>query len=110
MHALRPVAKNTLVHCIEPAGAAVKRGELAIFTKGGYILDARYNFHESENLCARWCGPRRVTKAINDYVYKVEDLRNGSMSEVHTTRPKFYSDASLDCSIFSPYILQSASC
>lgn len=37
-----------------------------------------------------------VLKLINSYVYKVEDLRNGTTKDVHAYRLKFYRDSSLD--------------
>lgn len=107
MQALRPVVESSLQANRARARTAAERGELANFTEGDYVLVARDEFHAGEKLCLRWRGPRRVTKAINDYVYQVEDLRNGILSDVHAARLKFYSDASLDAKVLLPHVLQS---
>lgn len=72
------------------------KGQLPNFEKGDFVLVAREHFHEGEKLALRWRRPRRVVKALSNYVYQVEDLRNGAHDEVHGTRLKFYHDASLD--------------
>lgn len=71
------------------------RSALPNFTEGDYVLVARNDFTAKEKLSLRWRGPRRIIKAINDYVYQVEDLRSGELQDVHATRLKFYHDRSL---------------
>lgn len=44
----------------------------------------------------RWCGTRIITKALNEYFFVAEDLRNCEQQEIHGTRLKFYHDASLN--------------
>lgn len=58
-------------------------------------------------MCLRWRGPRRVTKALNDYTFQVEDLRNGVLSIAHGTRLKFYHDPSLDTTAIMSHVLSS---
>lgn len=35
---------------------------------------------------------RRIVKAINEYVFSVENLRNGLLENIHVTRLKYYHD------------------
>lgn len=72
------------------------KGQLASSSEGDYVLVAREDFFEGEKLCLRWCGPRRVVKALREYVFRVEDLRNGKLDDVHGTRLKVYRDDDLD--------------
>lgn len=67
--------------------------------KGYYVLVAREELFEGEKLCLRSCEQRRIIKANNDYVYQVEDLRNGDLAGIHGTRLKLYSDDSLGKSL-----------
>ena len=83
------------------------RGQLANFMEGDYVLVAREDFHEGEKLCLRWCGPRRVIKALSDYVYRVEDLRTGNYDDVHASRLKFNHDADLDAAAIMSHVLSS---
>lgn len=86
---------------------AREKGELANFTEGDYVLYARKDFHEGEKLCLLWRGPRRVVKALNDYVFKIENLRTGKCGDVHDTRLKFYSDSSLNDKAILSHVLSS---
>ena len=60
-----------------------------------------------EKLAMRWRRPRRIIKALNDYVFQVEDLRNGTTKDIHGTRLKFYSDRSLDTRATMSHVLSS---
>lgn len=71
------------------------------------MLVARLNFHAGETLCLHWRGPLRVTKASNNNVYHVEDLRNGQLDEIHTLRLKFYRDDDFGEVIIMCHVLQS---
>jgi transposase InsO family protein len=42
-----------------------------------------------------WHGPYRVVAAINDHVFKVEDLVTGATKDVHAMHLKYYSDKTL---------------
>lgn len=68
---------------------------------------ARKDFHVGEKLSLRWRKPRRVIKALNDYVYQEEDLRNGDITGVHICRLKFYSDSSPDTKAIISHVLSS---
>ena len=93
---LHPVVQVSVANNRQRARDAMGRGELPNFTEGDFVLVAREDFTAGEKLSLRWRGPRRVIKAINDYVYQVEDLRNGELQDVHVTRLKFYHDDSLN--------------
>lgn len=75
--------------------------------EGDFVLVAHEEFHAGEKLCLRWCGRRRITKALNDYVYCVKDLRDGINDYVHVSRLKFYHDSSLDKEAIMPHVLNS---
>lgn len=60
------------------------------------MLVSRNHFFEGEKLCLQWRGPRRIIKALNDYTFRVEDLRTGDYDDVHGTLLKFYRDADRD--------------
>lgn len=66
---------------------------------------ARDNFTAGATFSLLCRGPCRVIKSLNDYVCLVEDLRNGSLDEVHGTRLKFYKDSSVHIdAIMSPIL------
>lgn len=93
---LHPVVQEALQTNRSKGRKSPSKGSLPNFTEGDFVLVAREDFHTGEKLCLRWRGPRRVVKPDNNYVHLIEDLRNGSVDEVHVTRLKFYHDASLD--------------
>ena len=104
---LHPVVQMSLKEHRERARKAASRGVPAGFSEGDYVLIAREDFSAGEKLCLRWRGPRRVVKALSDYVFQVEDLRNGSVEDVHASRIRFYSDSSLDSEAIFPHVLSS---
>lgn len=53
----------------------------------------------------RWRGPHRVTEELSDYVFQVEDLRNGMQEDDHGSILKFYSDSSLDTAAVMSHML-----
>lgn len=106
LEALHQVVERTLHANLRRACAFAEHGKLANFIEGDFVLVAREAFHKGEKLCLCWRGPRSVIEAINDYVYQVEDLRNGTLSEVHAARLKFYSGTSLDEKSLIPHVLQ----
>lgn len=57
---------------------AGNRGELANFTDGYFFLVARETFHNAEKLFLRLIALRRFLKPVNDHLYVVEDLLNGT--------------------------------
>lgn len=47
---------------------------------------------KGQQVCLRWRGLRQVVKALSDYVYQVEELRNGNIKDIHGNSLKFYHD------------------
>lgn len=47
-------------------------------------------------LRVKWCGPAQVVKAVSSWIFTVKNLITGDEREVHASRLKFYSDATLD--------------
>lgn len=64
--------------------------------EGDFVLVARNNFTAGEMHSLRWRDLRRVTKAMSDYVFQVQDLRNNRLENVHGSRLKFYQEISLN--------------
>ena len=83
---MHPVVQETVRKNREKARRAASRGSLPNFTEGDYVLVAREDFFAGEKLALRWRGPRRIIKALSDYVYQVEDLRNGTVEYIHGSR------------------------
>lgn len=83
------------------------RGRLSNFDVGDYVLIASADFHAGDKLELRWRGPRRVVKAVSDYIYTCEDLPNGVHEDVHISRLKFYHDAELDSEEVMSHVLAS---
>lgn len=52
-------------------------------------------------------GSRRIVKAVNNYLYQVESLRNGALEEVHISRLKFYCENSVDKEAVMSHVLLS---
>lgn len=93
---LHPRVNATLTKNRLQAREHASRGHLSNFEEGDYVLVARPEFHAGEKLCLRWRGSQGVTKALSDYVYQVEDLRNGQLDKVHASRLKMFRDSNLD--------------
>ena len=89
------------------AREAASRGKLPNFTEGCFLLVTKDEFYFGQKLAPRWRGPRRIIKAVSDYFYTVEDLRNGIPDDVHTTCVRFYLDKSLDTEVVVPHVLHS---
>ena len=104
---LHPVVKDAISENRERSRRAASRGELPNFEEGDYVLVAREEFFAGEKLALRWRGPRQVVKVLNDYVYRVEDLRNSTTTDVHGSRLKFYSDRDLNKPAIMPHVVHS---
>lgn len=72
MDSLHPIVENNLLSNRARARAVAKHGVLTYFTEADFVLVAREEFHKGEKLCLRWRGPRRVTKAVNDFEFKLK--------------------------------------
>jgi Integrase core domain/Chromo (CHRromatin Organisation MOdifier) domain len=65
------------------------------FDVGDFVLLAKREFSRGDKLTLRWRGPYRVLQALSDWVFNVEDLITGKCVDVHSSRLRFYHDASL---------------
>lgn len=83
------------------------RGSLPKFSEEDFVLVARENFAAGEKVALLWRGLRRVVKAQSEYVFRVEELRNGVIEEAHCSRLKFYHDSSLDQKAIMPNVIAS---
>jgi hypothetical protein len=55
-----------------------KRSVHAInFGLGDFVLVAKRDFRVGEKLTLRWRGPKRIVGVLFDFLFEVEDLRNG---------------------------------
>lgn len=104
---LHPLVQESLESSRKRIRESSSRGKLPKFAEGDFVLVARDDFTAGEKLSLRWRGPRRVVKAVSDYVFQVEDLRNGQLQEVHGTRLKFYRDSSLNTEAVMSHVVAS---
>ena len=65
-------------------------------TKGDYVLVGRVGNTKPGKLQITWLGPRRIVEVLSDWVFVVEDLRDGSRSTHHASRMKHYAAAAAD--------------
>ena len=61
------------------------------FSVGDFVL-VRITHGREHKLSFRWKGPRRITRAIGDTVYEVENLLSGQLETVHASRMILYRD------------------
>jgi hypothetical protein len=67
------------------------------FEKGDFVLVGTGKI--KDKLEARWKGPFRITRVVNESVFEVENLITGSCKEVHYVRLRPYNDADLNAQI-----------
>ena len=91
----------------EKSQAAASRGQLPNFSEGELVLVAREELFGGEKRDFRWRGHRRILKVLSDYLFQVEDLRNGMLRDIHGSRLKFYRDASQDTEVIMSHVLSS---
>lgn len=70
-----------------------------------FVLTEREPFHDDKKFVSLLAWSTKCYKAINDYVYAVEDLQNGLTDEVHVSKLKFYLDYSLDKKAIMSHVL-----
>lgn len=75
--------------------------------EGDYVHFARDDISVAEKLSLRWHGWRRVIGALKDYVYQVEDLRNGFLEDYYGFHLMFYHDLSLNTEAFLSHAVSS---
>ena len=74
----------------------MSKGQLPNFREGDLVLVAHEDFTVGEKLSLRCRGPGRILSCNSEYIFDVEDLRNGHVESVHGARLKFYADQSLN--------------
>lgn len=84
-----------------------REGSVPNFMEGDFVLAARQNFMAGEKLRLQWRAPRRIVKAPSNYVFQVEDLRNGNLDEIHGSRLKIYHNASLNTDAIISHVISS---
>ncbi len=65
------------------------------FIPGDWVLTAVPVKGPGSKLKANWRGPHKVTQAINEYVYEVEDIITNKKWKTHVVRMRQYHDPSL---------------
>ncbi|KAF0707151.1 hypothetical protein AaE_013747 [Aphanomyces astaci] len=60
------------------------------FNLGDYVLVGQVSEAFAKKLQVQWLGPRRIVTIVRDWVYRVEDLRNGAITTHHASRLKFF--------------------
>eukprot|EP00171_Calliarthron_tuberculosum_P003434 IDg3434t1 len=68
----------------------------AQFDIGDFVLVAKKEPHKGSKLLLKWVGPRRVTRALSEHTYEVQNILNEGLSIVHANRLKFYADSKLN--------------
>jgi hypothetical protein len=64
------------------------------FDVGDFFLVAQRDKQSVHKLSLRWRGPRRITRVLSDHVYEVEDIESGHTADIHSSRLRFFHDAS----------------
>ncbi|RLO04536.1 hypothetical protein DYB28_013217, partial [Aphanomyces astaci] len=60
------------------------------FNLGDYVLIGQVSEAFAKKLQVQWLGPRRIATIVRDWVYRVEDLRNGAITTHHASHLKFF--------------------
>lgn len=107
MSDLRTAVQQALQNGRSAGRKYLSRGTLPNYTEDDFVLVAPEEFNVGEKLCLRWRGSRRIVKAIKDYVYQVEGLRNDGIDDIHISRLKFYHDSSPDKEVIMRHVLNS---
>lgn len=61
--------------------------------EGDYVLHTLLRARKMNKLSAQWVGPFRVRKFLSDFLFELEDLRDGEVKMVHGTRIKLFRNA-----------------
>lgn len=104
---LYPFIQETVRNNREKSRVSMSKGEQPRFTEGDFVLVAREAFKAGEKLVLRWRGPRRIKTATSDYVYQVEDIRNGQLEHVPISHLRFFHDSALKIQAIMSHVLSS---
>lgn len=86
MAALRLVGENTFQDNRVHVRDSIERKQLANFIEAETFLVAQEVFYYSKKLFLHCHGLHHITKAVDDYIYQVKDLRNDTITELQVTR------------------------
>jgi hypothetical protein len=67
------------------------------FDLGDFVLVATVN--RKDKLEAKWKGPFRITKVVNELVYEVQNLLTNEKKEVHSVRLSHFLDSDIDSNV-----------
>ena len=70
--------------------------QIANLDVGDFVLIAKREFLKGEKLTLRWRGPRRVVRVLSEFLFEVEDIRDGTITTVHSSRIRLYQDSKLN--------------
>ena len=104
---IHPLVQNDIKHSRSKSRKLQSRGKPAKFEEGDFVLVAKDDSYKGEKLALHWRGPRRILKAISEWIYCVEDLRNSTTENIHASRLRLYSDSKLNNERIMPHILYS---
>jgi hypothetical protein len=74
-----------------------KRSQRVNFDLGDFVLVATVN--RKDKLEAKWKGPFRITKVLNELVYEVQNLLTNKKKEVHAIRLSQFQDSKIDSNV-----------
>lgn len=104
---LHPVVQQSVSSIRERIRNAMLRGDVPKYVEGDSVLDAGEDFSVGKKWSSRWRGPRGIVKALNDYAYQVEGLRNGQLREVHGIRLWFHRDSAMNAEAIMSHVVSS---
>lgn len=94
MEELQPFVHDAILENGKRSGEEVSKSRLPDFLDGNYVLVEQEEFFEGKIFCFRWKGPYHVIKALNEFVFDVEDLISENIDPIHGSRLKYSSDSS----------------
>ena len=92
MDELHPIIDEAVINSRSRQWEKMSKGQLPNFREGDLVLVAHEDFTVGEKLSLRCRGPGRILSCNSEYIFDVEDLRNGHVESVHGARLKFYAD------------------
>lgn len=101
----QPLVQNVLQENRKYMRDQVWKEMLPRFVVGYFVLIVRENFNEKERQYLYWHGPRRILRAMNDYMNLIKDLKNWAVWDVHRSRLKFCQENSLNKEEIRPHAL-----
>lgn len=104
---LHPRVQSSLESHRKQSREAMPRGQMPNFAEGKYVLADRSDFQAGPKLCLCWRGPRKVFKYLSNYIFQGEDLCNGQLEDLHSSRLKLFPDTAVNETHIMSHVLQS---